>query len=91
MKNKDNQDRNNYKKEIIKCGRTLIEKYLVIGPGGNISFRIGDLAYITPSGIGFDELNEDDIVGINIDSKKIVEGMGVPSSEVSMHRDTYIL
>ena len=79
------------KKEIIKYGKMLINKNLVVGPGGNISVRVNNIAYITPSGMSFDELNEGDLVGIDIKSKEIVEGERRPSSEVAMHRDTYML
>lgn len=90
MKNNSKQIKNKIKREIVKCGKDLLEKRLVVGPGGNISFRISEIAYITPSGKGFDELTDNDIIGIDIESKKIVDGAGVPSSEVSMHHDTYI-
>lgn len=78
------------KKQIIVCGNYLLENKLVIGPGGNISCRQADITYITPSGKSFDELSTEDIIGIDIKSKKIIEGKGTPSSEVSMHRGIYL-
>ena len=90
MKKDVKLDKDRVKKEIIKSGQILFENRLVVGPGGNISFRTGNLFYITPSGKGFDELKEENIIGIEINSKEIVEGEGVPSSEVAMHRDVYI-
>ncbi len=76
--------------ELIRHGIELMDKNLVIGPGGNISFRLNDLMFITPSGLSFDELNENDIVQINIETKEIIKGDRKPSSEAAMHRDIYI-
>jgi len=44
-------------KEFIKQENRLIDRNLVIGLGGNISFRLRDIMYITLSGSNFNELN----------------------------------
>lgn len=54
------------KKDLVRFGKMINDRNLVIGPGGNISVRLDDIIYITPSGYGFDEINEEDIIGINI-------------------------
>jgi ribulose-5-phosphate 4-epimerase/fuculose-1-phosphate aldolase len=52
MKKDVKSDKNKVKKEIIESGQIVFENRLVIGPGGDISYRTGDLFYITPSGKG---------------------------------------
>ena len=75
--------------ELISYGKKISEKNLVVGPGGNISFKEGNICYITPSGLDFTELNPQDLVGVDIDSKLIVYGNKKPSSEIAMHIKIY--
>jgi len=62
------------KQELVRYGKKIIEKGLAVGPGGNISAREGKVIYLSPSGYSFDELNEDDYVGVNLKTGKITEG-----------------
>jgi L-fuculose-phosphate aldolase len=75
--------------ELISYGKMLSSKNLVVGPGGNISFKDENICYITPSGLDFNELKKEDLVGVDIDSKLIVYGNRKPSSEISMHIKVY--
>lgn len=78
-----------YKNEILESGRKLVERDLTSGTGGNISFydRENEKIWITPSGIDFNVLKEEDLVAIDINGN-IIEGSLKPSSEWIMH--TYI-
>lgn len=75
--------------ELIRYGKMISGKNLVVGPGGNISFKDGNICYITPSGLDFNEIGPKDLVGVDIDTKLIVYGNKKPSSEISMHIKVY--
>ena len=75
--------------ELIRYGKMISGKNLVVGPGGNISFKDGNICYITPSGLDFNEIGLKDLVGVDIDTKLIVYGNKKPSSEILMHIKVY--
>jgi L-fuculose-phosphate aldolase len=54
---------------------------------GNLSVRSGDGFYITPTGMAYDTLKEDDIPLMALDGSHI--GSRKPSSEWRFHRDLY--
>lgn len=74
------------KQSIIDMGVRLIRSGLVVGTAGNISARLPglDYLYITPSGMPYEELAPDDIVGIDYEGQ-VVEGQRRPSIEYVMH------
>ena len=74
---------------LIRYGKMMSGKNLVVGPGGNASFKDGNICYITPSGLDFNEIKPEDLVGVDIDTKLIVYGNKKPSSEISMHIKVY--
>lgn len=75
--------------QIIKTGKLLTEKRLVAGSWGNISLRIGaDRIAITPSGLGYDRQQPEDIVLIDMDGR-VLEGKRLPSSESRLHTAVY--
>lgn len=79
----------NYKKLLVDYGKKLLDKKLVAGTSGNLSLRgQADEIYITPSGMDYLEITEDDIVKINFMSE-ILEGDKKPSSEWMMHVEIY--
>lgn len=79
----------NYRKILVDYGKKLLDKKLVAGTSGNLSLRgEGDEIYITPSGMDYLEITEDDIVKINFDGE-ILDGDKKPSSEWIMHREIY--
>lgn len=79
----------NYKKLLVAYGKKLLDKKLVAGTSGNLSLRgkNGEI-YITPSGMDYLEITEDDIVKINF-MGEILEGDKKPSSEWMMHVEIY--
>ena len=79
----------NYKKLLVAYGKKLLYKKLVAGTSGNLSLRgQADEIYITPSGMDYLEITEDDIVKINF-MGEILEGDKKPSSEWMMHVEIY--
>ncbi|MBS5945789.1 MAG: class II aldolase/adducin family protein [Peptoniphilus harei] len=79
----------NYKKLLVDYGKKLLDKKLVAGTSGNLSLRgQADDIYITPSGMNYLEITENDIVKINFKGE-ILEGDKKPSSEWMMHVEIY--
>lgn len=79
----------NYRKILVEYGKKLLDKKLVAGTSGNLSLRgESNEIYITPSGMDYLEITEDDIVKINFDGE-ILDGDKKPSSEWIMHREIY--
>lgn len=79
------------REEIVRYGKILITKGLTKGTGGNLSIcnREKGLMALTPSGVNYFEIKPEDIVILDIQTGKVVEGDMVPSSECDMHRIFY--
>ena len=75
--------------ELGVYGAKIVQRHLAVGPGGNISVRDGDHMLISPSGFALDEVDEKDWVRVDIQTGCVVDPVGRPSSEVSMHRAIY--
>lgn len=66
------------KNEVIKAGITLDRYELIALSGGNISMRIGDQVLVTPSGMIYEDMVEDDVLVVDLDGN-IIEGNRKPS------------
>lgn len=79
------------RRAIIEYGIKLLEQGLTKGTGGNISVwdPNENLMAITPSGIPYHDITLDQVVLIDVESGRIVEGSATPSSERDMHRIFY--
>jgi len=77
------------RKELVRIGRKIEAKGLVVGPGGNISMRVGSLVYVKASGVEFENAAEDDYVGVDLETGELVDGKKKPTSEILMHRGCY--
>lgn len=75
------------KSKILEATKFIVDNDLVKGTWGNISIKDGDLVYITPSGIPYNMLNEDDISVVKMDGTHI-SGLK-PSSELPTHLEIY--
>jgi L-fuculose-phosphate aldolase len=73
--------------EIAKFGKKLVEHDLVESQFGNISIRKGEKMLITKSGYALDEINEDSVVGLDIEKPCDLDR--VASSETIVHRTIY--
>lgn len=76
----------NYKEMIVQNGIRMLHSGLTVGTWGNISLRDpqSGLIYLTPSGMPYDTLCEDDVVVMN-SGFQIVEGERKPTIEAGMH------
>ena len=63
--------------------RLLYDRHLVTGVGGNVSARIGNRFFVTPSGHSLRALSPDMVV--TLDQKGRLLGGGVPTKDVGMH------
>ncbi len=66
------------KQQVIDAGKKLHDYRLISLSGGNVSLRIGDFVLITPSGMGYEELEPEDIVVVDLEGN-VVEGARRPS------------
>jgi L-fuculose-phosphate aldolase len=73
--------------ELIATARAMQPAGLNRSTAGNVSVRSGDGFYITPTGMAYDTLKEDDIPLMALDGSHI--GSRKPSSEWRFHRDLY--
>lgn len=76
---------------LVEYGKKLHDSGLTKGTGGNLSVYDPELNLmaITPSGIDYHEMREQDIVLIDVETGDIAEGDKPPSSERDMHRILY--
>lgn len=77
------------RRDLVFYGRKIEEKNLVVGPGGNTSARAGDIVYIKASGVAFEDAVQDDYVGIDLKTGKVVGTFKKPSCEILMHIGCY--
>lgn len=73
--------------ELVRIAKRLDQQGLNRGTSGNLSVRCGEGLLITPSGMGAEELTEDDIVFVKLDGT--ARGRWQPSSEWLFHRDIF--
>lgn len=77
------------RREIIDTGIGLLEEKLVARTWGNISARIdADNYLITPSGLDYTSMKEEDIVSVNIKTGEYT-GINRPSGEKGVHSASY--
>jgi L-fuculose-phosphate aldolase len=78
------------KLQVLQACREIKNSHLVAGTWGNVSLlsKNGDII-ITPSGIPYDELREEDLV-ICDKNGKVISGKREPSSELKMHIAIYM-
>ena len=77
------------RREIIDTGIGLLEEKLVARTWGNISARIdADNYLITPSGLDYTSMREEDIVSVNIITGEYT-GINRPSGEKGVHSAAY--
>lgn len=77
-----------YKKDMIKTGKELYDKGILIGTDGNMSIRVSDdQLLITASGVCKGKLTEKDIVLVNFKGE-VLEGPK-PARDIRMHLAVY--
>jgi L-ribulose-5-phosphate 4-epimerase len=76
------------KSEVLKAALFISKTNLVAGTWGNVSLKRGDLVYITPSGIPYDELKAEDIATVDLKTLEQIDGKKA-SSELPLHIEIY--
>lgn len=76
----------NYKRFLIDACLRMVKSGLTVETWGNISVRDPETGYVylTPSGMPYDTIVEDDIVVMDVDGNRI-EGTRKPTIEHAMH------
>jgi L-ribulose-5-phosphate 4-epimerase len=74
--------------EVVAAGREMLRLGLVAGTSGNVSARDGDRVLITPSGLPYGEMEEDDVVTLSLEGA-VLDGTREPSSERRVHLAVY--
>lgn len=79
----------NERMEVINTGIEMAKTSLVVGTWGNISRRIDDsLIAITPSGMDYYSIKQEDITILNMNGE-VIDGKRKPSIEYNMHLEIY--
>lgn len=76
------------REQVADAARRLAAEGLVIGTGGNVSARAGELVAITPTGAKLADLRPPDVTVLDLDGA-VVEGELEPSSELGLHLGVY--
>jgi L-fuculose-phosphate aldolase len=79
------------REECVAFGRRIAAHGLVVGPGGNLSVRVGDEIVVKASGVAFEEAGPDDYVAVNLADGRCDSEARKPTCEVLMHRKCYEL
>lgn len=78
------------RKEIVRIGKLLYDKNLIIASDGNISIRLNKkIILITPSGLCKGRLKPHEIVRMTVEGEPIIQSNVKPSSEFQMHLALY--
>ena len=80
----------NYKKLIVDSGKKMVGSGLTVETWGNISAmdRSTGLVQLTPSGMDYSTITEDDVVVCEIDGN-IKDGFRKPTIEKDLHLAVY--
>jgi L-fuculose-phosphate aldolase len=77
------------RQELAGYGQRIADRRLTAGPGGNISAREGRLLWVKPSGFAMEDLAGKDMVCVDLETGRLVEGKHRPTSELPMHLAVY--
>lgn len=83
---------NELKQQVLEANLQLPRHHLVTFTWGNVSAvdRQQGLMVIKPSGVEYDAMTRDDMVVVELESGKVVEGNKKPSSDTDTHRVLYL-
>ncbi|MDR0915826.1 MAG: class II aldolase/adducin family protein [Oscillospiraceae bacterium] len=76
------------KSQILDIGRRLYELRLVAANDGNVSIRIGDAIWATPTNVSKGYMTDDMLVKLTLGGD-VIAGTWKPSSEIKMHLAVY--
>lgn len=80
------------KKQVLEANLALPEHNLVTFTWGNVSEidRASGLMVIKPSGVKYSEMTEADMVVVEVETGRVVEGTKRPSSDTDTHSALYL-
>ncbi|PWD65193.1 class II aldolase/adducin family protein, partial [Pectobacterium atrosepticum] len=80
------------KKQVLEANLALPQHHLVTFTWGNVSAvdRQRGLMVIKPSGVEYSAMTLEDMVVVELESGKVVEGTKKPSSDTDTHRVLYL-
>ncbi|WP_393056620.1 class II aldolase/adducin family protein [Streptomyces sp. LN549] len=73
---------------VVATARRTASEGLVVGTSGNVSARVGATVLVTPSGVPYDRLRPEDVVGVDLEGNQVLGDM-VPTSELPLHLAVY--
>jgi L-fuculose-phosphate aldolase len=77
------------KDELSRYSARIVQRGLVVGPGGNTSARVDGVMWISPSGYALDEIGEEHWAAVDIATGHPQRLEPRPSSESAMHLAIY--
>lgn len=79
------------KKQVCEANLELVARGIVIYTWGNVSGvdREKNMVVIKPSGVDYANMNPDDMVVVDINTGKVIEGKWNPSSDTATHLELY--
>lgn len=77
-----------HKQQLIDVCHDLHSRGMVSGSGGNVSIRVGDQIFITPTGVSLSKVEENNLVKLNMDGTW--EEGKKPSKEYRLHLGCYL-
>jgi L-fuculose-phosphate aldolase len=66
----------------------IVQSGLVVGAGGNLSMRDGNIMYLSPSGFDLQEIEDHQWVRVDIETGEVLDDLK-PSSEILMHLECF--
>ncbi|MHB8070229.1 MAG: class II aldolase/adducin family protein [Desulfobaccales bacterium] len=78
------------KEDIVRICRMLHRKNYLAATDGNVSVRLGDRVFVTPSGVHKGMMEAYQILTIDLEGR-VLSGEGKPTSEIRMHLLAYEL
>jgi len=79
------------RRELLRYGRKIAERLLVVGPGGNTSARAGeDVVVVKASGCAFEDCAESDYLAIDMATGEVIGSERKPTCEIHMHLACYL-
>lgn len=83
---------NELKQQVLVANLALPRHHLVTFTWGNVSAvdRAQGLMVIKPSGVSYEDMTRDDMVVVELETGRVVEGGKKPSSDTDTHRVLYL-
>ena len=77
------------REEVVAAAKSFSSAGLTVATWGNISLRVGDSVYITPSGMDYASLLPEDITEVSLSGGSVLSGERRPSTETALHLAVY--